>query len=159
MAGVDEPLRIEPAGPADAGELLTLQRAAYVTEAQLYDDPHLPPLTQTLDELRADLLRWPTLKALLGTRVVGTARARSDGDVLRVGRLSVAPDLQGRGIGSALLAAAERLAGPGVRRAALFTGRCSTANVRLYERHGYAVTRYEDLPVGPGIVHLEKPLS
>ena len=159
MGGVPDLLRIEPAGPADAGELLTLQRAAYVTEAQLYDDPHLPPLTQTLDELRADLLTWPTLKAVLGTRLVGTARARAEGDVLRVGRLSVAPDLQGRGIGSALLAAVERLAGPEVRTAALFTGRRSAANVRLYERCGYAVTRHEDLPVGPGIVHLEKRLG
>ncbi len=89
---------------------------------------------------------------------MGTVRARTDGRVLRVGRLSVAPDLQGRGIGSALLAAAERLAGPEVHGAALFTGRDSTANVRLYERCGYAVTRYEDLPAGPGIVHLEKAL-
>ena len=159
MDGVPDSLCIEPALLADAGELLTLQRAAYVTEAQLYDDPHLPPLTQTLEELQADLGTWPTLKAVLGTRIVGTARARAQGEVLRVGRLSVAPDLQGRGIGTALLAAVERLAGPQVRRAALFTGRCSAANVRLYERSGYAVTRYEDLPVGPGIVHLEKALD
>lgn len=151
-------LRIEPAGLSDAGELLTLQRAAYVTQAQLYDDPRLPPLTQTLDDLRADLLTWAALKAVLGHRIVGTAKARADGRVLRIGRLSVAPDLQGRGIGSALLAAAEGLAGPEVQRAALFTGRASSANLRLYERCGYAVTRYEDLPAGPGLVHLEKSL-
>ena len=33
-------------GVADAGELMTLQRAAYVTEAQLHDQPFLPPLTE-----------------------------------------------------------------------------------------------------------------
>ena len=55
--------------------------------------------------------------------------------------------------------AVERLAGPDVRRAALFTGRCSTADVRLHERCGYAVTRDEDLPSGPGVVHLEKVLG
>jgi hypothetical protein len=38
----------------DAGELLTLRRAAFVTEAQQYGDPHIPPLTQTLEELEAD---------------------------------------------------------------------------------------------------------
>lgn len=86
----------------------------------------LPPLTQTLDDLRADLLTWPTLKAVIGT---------------------------------ALLAAVEWLAGPEVRRAALCTGRCSADDVRLYERGGYAVNRSEDLPVGPGIVHLEKRLG
>ena len=31
--------------PADAGELLTLQRAAYATEAQIYGDPFLPTPT------------------------------------------------------------------------------------------------------------------
>ena len=30
---------IVPVTPGDAGELLTLQRAAFVTEAQLYDNP------------------------------------------------------------------------------------------------------------------------
>jgi hypothetical protein len=39
----------------DAGELLTLQRAAYVTEAQAHNDLALPPLTQSLAELRAEL--------------------------------------------------------------------------------------------------------
>ena len=42
-------------GVADAGELLTLQRAAYVTEAQLHEDLRLPPLVQTLDQLRTEL--------------------------------------------------------------------------------------------------------
>ena len=36
----------------DAGELLTLQHAAYVSEGQVYDNAHIPPLTQTLAELR-----------------------------------------------------------------------------------------------------------
>ena len=40
---------------ADAGEILTLQRAAYVTEAQGHNDTMMPPLTQTLDQLRAEL--------------------------------------------------------------------------------------------------------
>ena len=32
---------------ADGGEVMTLQRAAYVTEAQAHHDFDLPPLTQT----------------------------------------------------------------------------------------------------------------
>ena len=38
-------------GVGDAGEILTLQRAAYVGEAMLYDQ-FLPPLHETLDEVR-----------------------------------------------------------------------------------------------------------
>ncbi|MGJ3509042.1 hypothetical protein [Enemella sp. A6] len=40
-----------------AGEILTLQRAAYITEAIAHQDLALPPLTQTLGELHDDL--WP----------------------------------------------------------------------------------------------------
>jgi hypothetical protein len=46
-------LVIAAAEPDDAGELLTVQRAAYLVEAQRYDDPHIAPLTETLDEVRA----------------------------------------------------------------------------------------------------------
>jgi hypothetical protein len=41
--------------PSDAGEVLTLQRAAYVTEAQVHQDLFLPPLTQSLDQVAAEL--------------------------------------------------------------------------------------------------------
>lgn len=41
--------------PADAGEVLTLQRAAFVQEALIYGTPDMPPLTQSLDELRGEL--------------------------------------------------------------------------------------------------------
>ncbi|HUG86944.1 MAG TPA: hypothetical protein VMM13_20410 [Euzebya sp.] len=52
---------IRAAGPEDAREMLTLQRAAYVTEAQLYDDPNLPALTQTLPPWsRSGPDRWPS---------------------------------------------------------------------------------------------------
>jgi hypothetical protein len=55
---------VEQASVADAGELLTLQRAAYVTEARLYDDPELPGLTQSLPELVDELRSAVTLKAV-----------------------------------------------------------------------------------------------
>jgi len=42
-------------GPGDAGEMLTLQRAAYVTEAQAHGDVFLPPPRQSLAELYAEL--------------------------------------------------------------------------------------------------------
>lgn len=40
---------------SDAGEVLTLQRAAYVTEAQAHGDLTTPPLVQSLDELTREL--------------------------------------------------------------------------------------------------------
>ena len=43
------------ADAGDAGEILTLQRAAYVTEGQIYNTPFLPALTQSYEELVAEL--------------------------------------------------------------------------------------------------------
>ena len=56
IGGVSTPeYRIAIATEQDAGEILTLQRAAYQSEALLYGDPELPPLLQTIDELREEL--------------------------------------------------------------------------------------------------------
>ena len=143
---------------ADAGEVLTLQRAAYVSEAQIYGDPALPPLVQTLPELVAELSDCLGHKALRGSRLVGAVRSVMDGETLHIGRLTVAPDLQGSGLGTALLAAAEADAGPEVTSAALFTGHLSAGNLRLYERNGYVEERREELKPGLTLVHLRKPL-
>ena len=144
---------------ADAGELLTLQRAAYVSEARLYGDAELPPLTQTLAELREELAGTTALGAVQDGRLVGAVRARAVGDVWHVGRLVVAPDQQGRGTGAALLAAIEAEHPPATTSGALFTGHRSAGNLRLYARHGWVEQRRE--PAGPGLVlvHLVKPLG
>ena len=153
-------LAIGPATVEDAGEVLTLQRAAYVTEAQLYDDVRLPALTQTLDHLRGELQQGLALKATLASgRMVGVVGARFDDGTLHIGRLTVAPDQQGRGIGSALLQRVERDAPVGTRTCALFTGHLSSANLRLYERHGYLEVRRETLHPGVTLVHLEKAVE
>jgi ribosomal protein S18 acetylase RimI-like enzyme len=142
---------------AAAGELLTLQRAAYVTEAQLYDDPRLPALTQTLEQVVAELTVSSCTAAYAGHRLVGAVRTREVNGTLHIGRLTVVPDLQGRGIGSLLLTAAE--AGTRLPEATLFTGHLSAANLRLYRRHGYAESSRELLRPGVELVHLTKSLT
>jgi ribosomal protein S18 acetylase RimI-like enzyme len=144
--------------PGDAGELLTLQRAAYASEARLYGDPELPALTQTLEELAAELASVTAWKAVAGHRIVGAVRGRIAGRVLHVGRLTVAPDWQGRGVGSRLLAAVERGHDGTVDTAALFTGHLSASNLALYVRRGYVEHRREEVRPGLVLVHLTKPL-
>ena len=68
------PIEIGPLPPGAVGELLTLQRAAYVTEAQLYDDVRLPALVQTLDDLADELAGSTCLAVLAGSRLVGAVR-------------------------------------------------------------------------------------
>jgi hypothetical protein len=48
---------------ADAPEILALQKLAYLSEAELYKDFTIPPLTQTIEELIADFVRKTFLKA------------------------------------------------------------------------------------------------
>jgi tRNA (guanine37-N1)-methyltransferase len=147
-----------PATEADAGELWTLQRAAYLPEARLHGTFDLPPLTETLEELTEALRSATVLVARLGPRLVGSVRGElRDGDVWYVGRLLVAPDRQRRGLGSALLEELERRAPAGARTVRLVTGIHSAANLALYRRHGYVEVGQQEHP-GAAVRVLEKPL-
>jgi ribosomal protein S18 acetylase RimI-like enzyme len=149
---------------ADAGEVLTLQRAAYVTEAQVYKDAFIPALTQSLKELVEEIESGGGFLLRLETgRMVGAVRVRIVGGLLHIGRLAVAPDLQRRGFGSMLLNAAEAEAassdehsGLAPDATVLFTGKLSEANLRLYRRRGYVETHREVLRPGVELVHLRK---
>jgi ribosomal protein S18 acetylase RimI-like enzyme len=130
-------VQITPASVHDAGEILTVQRAAYVSEARLHETFTLPPLTETVDEVRAAIADATVLKALAGDRIVGAVRGTVTDRTGHIGRLAVAPDLQGHGIGTRLVRAIESVLSEQVDRFELFTGPRSEANVRLYERLGY----------------------
>jgi ribosomal protein S18 acetylase RimI-like enzyme len=147
----------------DAGELLTLQRAAYAAEAQQSGDPFLPALTQTLEELVEEIQSGGGFVLKVNGRLVGAVRTRTVGGELQMGRLTVAPDMQGRGFGGALLFAAEQEAArtdvmhdAAGEAAVLYTGSLSDANIRLYVRRGYVETHRETLRDGVELVHLHK---
>ncbi len=125
------------ARPADAGELLTLQRACWVDEALTLEWLGVPALHEALDDVRADLTRWDTWVLRSAGRLVGSVRGRLEGQTWVVGRLMVAPDLRGRGLGGWLLARGEQRAPQGTASYAVMTGDASTANHRLYRRAGY----------------------
>jgi len=152
---------ISRAAADDAGEILTVQRAAYVTEAQLYGDPFLAPLVEPLEQVRAlfDDPDTVVLKAVEGARLVGAVRARIRDGTCLVGRLVVAPDRQGRGVGAALMTAVEAEMAGRATALVLFTGHLSAANLRLYRRLGYTEFRRERVSDHLVLVHLRKPLG
>ncbi len=154
---LDDRVDIRHASLEDAGEMLTLQRAAYVSEARIYQDPELPPLTEELDDLRADLASCVALKAVVGHRIIGAIRAHVKGRTLHIQRMAVAPDWQGRGVGSRLMTNIEtQHEGGVVDVAALFTGHLSTMNLAMYWRRGYREQRREQLSPAVQLVHLIK---
>lgn len=148
-------IEIATAVPADAAAILDLQKRAYQSEARLYNDWSLPPLTQSLESLQHEIATITVLKAVREGVVVGSARAALAGEICAVGRLMVEPRLQGQGIGSALLHAVEACF-PAAGTFELFTGSRSLDNLRLYQRHGYVESRREKVSPRLTLVFLRK---
>lgn len=139
----------------DAVEILTLQKLVYESEARLYRDWNIPPLTQTISEIEAEFKANVFLKAVSGERIIGSVRGWLASGTCRIGRLIVHPDYQGNGIGTLLMEGIER-AFPGADRFELFTGTRSVANIRLYRSLGYRECREEELSPEVRLVFMEK---
>jgi ribosomal protein S18 acetylase RimI-like enzyme len=146
---------IQPSEPGDAAEILRLQKLAYRSEAAIYDDFTIPPLTQTLDEMRADLARQTCLKATIDGRIVGSVRAHVQDGTCFVGRLIVHPGCQNRGIGTRLMGEIEQVF-PNAGRFELFTGHRSKRNLALYRKLGYRPFRQERIGEALTLIYLEK---
>jgi len=96
-------VEISQAELGDAESILALQRIAYRSEALRYEDWSIPPLIQTLDDLRDEFSRKVFLKAQIAETLVGSVRANFANGVCFIGRLMVHPDCERRGIGTRLM--------------------------------------------------------
>jgi GNAT superfamily N-acetyltransferase len=144
---------VRPAGAEDAAELLVLQRCCWVDEAIANETLDIGALHESLADVREWLDEWSTWCVRLGGRLVGAVRARRIDESWEIGRLMVAPDLSGQGLGRWLLAYAEAQAPADVADISLFTGAKSFRNITMYERAGF---RRTDGPAPPGAVNLTK---
>jgi ribosomal protein S18 acetylase RimI-like enzyme len=146
---------VERAERRDAGEILALQKLAYQSEADLYQDYTILPLTQTLEQIASEFDEQMFLKAVENGRIVGSVRAYQDEGTCYVGRLIVHPDAQGRGIGQQLMDAIEG-AFPEASRFELFTGHLSERNIRFYQKLGYRCFRQRELSGSVSLVYMQK---
>ncbi|MDQ1039876.1 ribosomal protein S18 acetylase RimI-like enzyme [Streptomyces sp. V3I8] len=150
---------ISAATERDAEQILKLQFLCYQSEAALYGDYSIEPLTQPLDSLKAELAGGTVLVARLGDEVVASVRGAVDADgTARIDKLIVHPRMQRHGLGGRLLDAIEaRLtADAGAKSFRLFTGHRSERNLRLYRKHGYEPVGTERVDERLSLVTLAK---
>ena len=159
IAGLAD-LDVRPAVPADAGELFTLQRACWLQELEANPGVDIPALRESLDDVRRGLGEWVVRVAREPSsgRLVGAVRGKVDSHgEWDIGRIMVAPDLQGRGLGRALLELVESLAPAEVETYVLFTGAGSLDNQRMYKKAGFRMRPDRKAP--PGAVVMTKKAS
>ena len=147
-------MEIQKAEFGDLEDILDLQYLAYQTEAEMLNDYEIPPLKQTISEIRDEYDKGTILKAVENGRIIGSVRVCRENGTGFIGKLMVHPDYRKRGIGTALLRAAETACPSG--RYELFTSDRSLNNIRLYEKSGYRRFKEKDAKPGLRFVYLEK---
>ena len=141
----------------DASAILELQRLAYRSEAKIYEDDTIAPLTQSLEEVKADFSAKTVLKATAQGCLLGSVRGFQKGQTCYIERLMVHPEFQGKGLGTALMRHAEKQF-PGAGRYELFTGHKSERNIHLYQKLGYSIFKRERISERLTFLYMEKRL-
>jgi GNAT superfamily N-acetyltransferase len=131
-----ENIKISKAGFNDLKEILELQKKAFTSEAELYNDYTIEPMVQTLESIEIDFHKYTFLKAEVENKIAGSVKGRETGEFCWIGRLIVDPEFQNQGIGKKLMAAIENEF-PDTKQYLLVTGYKSIKNIRLYESLGY----------------------
>lgn len=146
--------------PGDFARILDIQYRAYRKEAELYG-PDLPPFKETPETLAKEIAEG---KSILLGEIDGSPAASlrmkrlENGDVYW-GRLSVDPDMMGRGIGQRMVLAVEDF-NPDAPAAVLDCGENSAENMHIYRKHGYRETGEAfQVPGGPRVLVMRKILK
>lgn len=135
-----ETITITDATPDDIQEIMVVQRRAFAPLGVLYNDPGFSPLVETEETIRREFEDHTFLKAVRNGVLVGSVRGKMEGGVCHIGRLSIEPELQRRGIGIMLMNALESRF-PEARSFELFTAHKSEEPLNLYKKLGYEIFR------------------
>ena len=147
--------KISKAGLEDLEKILELQYLAYQSEAALFGTMDIPPLKQTLEEVEQEYREGLILKMVSAEDVlIGSVRAREEGETVYIGKLMVHPKYRGQGLGTRLLQEIERQL-PG-KRYELFTSTRSGKNIQMYKKNGYQIFRQKEINESLVFVYMEK---
>jgi ribosomal protein S18 acetylase RimI-like enzyme len=143
----------------DLKTILVLQKQAFLSEADIYNDFDIsPPLLQTLEELTKEFSESIILKAVLGDFIVGSVRGIQVYETVFIKRLIVNPYYQNQGIGTKLMKSIED-SFKNNKRYELFTGHKSKRNLHLYQKIGYKEFKLIPIHENLNMIYLEKYVS
>lgn len=155
MARGHEALIIKQADVEDSIMILALQKMVYQSEAELYNDFSLSPLTQTLEDLINDFDKMIFFKAIMDEKIIGSVRGYMQDNSSFIGRLIIHPLYQNLGIGTKLMQAIEAYFSQATRYE-VFTGHKSRRNIFFYQKLGYKIFKYTKVSEKRDRVYLEK---
>ena len=142
----------------DLEEILTLQKEAYIQEAEIYKDFSIPPLKQKIESVKEEWQQGIILKAEIDRKIVGSVRAYMENETCKIGKLIVDPEHQNQGIGKSLVLEIEKYFLT-CKTFELFTGYKSSKNLSLYRKTGYEDFKEEKLSENIILIYLRKTNS
>ena len=157
MASGAAEIKIEKAGVSSAEEILKLQKLAYQSEAEIHSDFTIPPLTQTLDELKSDFKSMTFFKAVMHGKIIGSVRVITEGNTCRIERLIVNPIYQHHGIGRKLVEHVEKHFS-GTKRFEVSIASTSKHNIVFYQGLRFKIFKKEEVSDKIQKVYMEKTL-
>ncbi|OWA18078.1 GNAT family N-acetyltransferase [Streptomyces sp. CS159] len=148
-----EPVRLDLSDPDTLRHLWDLQRASYAVEARLIGFDGIPPLHESLEQLRA------CEESFIGVRderrlVGAVAWTRSGNGVLDICRLVVHPVAHRRGVATALLDALDSI--EPAELTVVSTGTANLPAVELYRRRGFRPVGERRIAPGVAVTLLER---
>ncbi|KMZ41547.1 MULTISPECIES: GNAT family N-acetyltransferase [Bacillales] len=134
-------------------KLWNMQKRAYRVEAELIGTEDIPPLRESVEQLRAC---GETFYGYIeGDELAGAVSFMIEGETLDIHRMIVDPIHFRKGIASQLLASVHE---HGCSKIVVATGSLNEPAVRLYERHEFTLTDKKEVKPGLWLSFFEKTI-